>query len=131
MTIQEVNRLFINEQGEQWLHVRPQDYVMGIADLTGELMRHAIATVTSGQYEKAMEICKLLRTVSTDCEVLAGSSLPLLSKKMSAMRSSVAKVERACYAFQIRGSEYPKEMFQAIIRVAGVRHCLGSAGIVF
>ncbi|RUS13325.1 hypothetical protein BC938DRAFT_477958, partial [Jimgerdemannia flammicorona] len=44
-----------------------------------------------------------------------------LGKKMDVMRSSLAKVEDACYAIRIRGSEYPKEMYQDIIRTHQTR----------
>ncbi|KAF7725207.1 hypothetical protein EC973_000373 [Apophysomyces ossiformis] len=57
-----------------------------------------------------------------DLELLAGTSLPILQKKMGALRSSLLKVERACYAFQIRGSEYPKEMYHTIIRECQSRY---------
>ncbi|KAL1932847.1 hypothetical protein VTP01DRAFT_8525 [Rhizomucor pusillus] len=113
---EEIDSLFRDEDGNQWLYIQPEDYVLGLADFTGEMMRYAINTVTTGNYDKAMEICHFLRELSTDFEMLAASSLPILNKKMSTFRSSLAKVERACYAFQIRGSEYPKEMYQTIIR---------------
>ncbi|KAI8139491.1 hypothetical protein BJV82DRAFT_521654 [Fennellomyces sp. T-0311] len=87
-------------------------------------MRYAISVITSGEYDQALSICRFLRLISTDCDILAGSSLPQLNKKMKALRSSIAKVERgkSCYAFQIRGSEYPKEMYQQIIRDVQARY---------
>ncbi|CDH55779.1 translin-associated protein x [Lichtheimia corymbifera JMRC:FSU:9682] len=128
ITKEEVDNYFKDEEGKQWIEVRAQDYVLGLADFTGELMRYAISAVTSGNYKHAMDICTLLRNISTDCEMLAGSSLPILNKKMGAMRASVGKVERACYAFQIRGSEYPKEMYQSIIRDQQARFEEGRRG---
>ncbi|KAG0174906.1 hypothetical protein DFQ28_006932 [Apophysomyces sp. BC1034] len=50
----------------------------------------------------------------------------MLQKKMGALRSSLRKVEQACYAFQIRGSEYPKEMYHTIIRQHQSRHNEGN-----
>ncbi|KAI9496679.1 Translin [Zychaea mexicana] len=112
---EEIDKLFQDEDGDQWLYVRAEDYVLGIADFTGELMRYAINIITNGNYDQALQICRFLRQISTDCEILAGSSLPQLGKKMGALRST-------CYAFQIRGSEYPKEMYQQIIRDVQSRH---------
>ncbi|KAI7847487.1 Translin [Circinella umbellata] len=112
----EIDQLFQDENGNQWLYVRDEDFILGIADFTGELMRHAIHIITTGNYDQSLEICRFLRQINIDCDIVAGSTLPQLNKKMGALRSSIAKVERACYAFQIRGSEYPKEMYQQIIR---------------
>lgn len=62
--------------------------------------------------------------------------MPQLSKKLGALKGSIKKVEQgthsiylikcklgadttitaACYTFQIRGSEYPKEMYLTIIK---------------
>lgn len=37
--------------------------ILGLADLTGELMRYAIQIVSSGKYDRAMTICKTLRDI--------------------------------------------------------------------
>ncbi|KAI9268346.1 Translin [Phascolomyces articulosus] len=122
VTKSEINCLFQDEAGNQWLFVRDEDFILGIADFTGELTRYAINIITTGKYEQALKICRFLRQINTDCDILAGSTLPQLNKKMVALRSSIAKVERACYAFQIRGSEYPKEMYHQIIREVQSRY---------
>ncbi|ORE02613.1 hypothetical protein BCV72DRAFT_180043, partial [Rhizopus microsporus var. microsporus] len=79
-------------------------------------MRYAIQIVSSGKYEQAMTICKTLREIDQDFELIASAYLPILHKKMGALRASIKKVEQACYTFQIRGSEYPKEMYMTIIK---------------
>ncbi|KAI8974670.1 hypothetical protein BDB01DRAFT_728709 [Pilobolus umbonatus] len=79
-------------------------------------MRYAISGVASGQYEQSLLICSLLRKLETEFEILAAAHLYQLSKKMGALKSSIKKVEQACYTFQIRGSEYPKEVYMQIIK---------------
>lgn len=122
-------------------------------------MRYAIYVVSTGRYDQAMAICILLRKIdignnvrigiwatcilshfsTIDFELIASSYLPVLFKKMGALKGSIKKVEQgnyhastylfqqsspsnvssnliACYTFQIRGSEYPKEMYLAIIK---------------
>lgn len=37
--------------------------ILGLADCTGELMRYAIYVVSTGKYDQAMVICKLLRKI--------------------------------------------------------------------
>ncbi|KAI8059824.1 Translin [Thamnidium elegans] len=107
---------YFKEAGQQWLPVKTQDYILGLADFTGELMRYAIYVVSAGKYDQAMIICKLLNKIDIDFELIAASYLPLLFKKMGALKGSIKKVEQACYTFQIRGSEYPKEMYLSIIK---------------
>ncbi|CEG67682.1 hypothetical protein RMATCC62417_04075 [Rhizopus microsporus] len=116
ITKQEIDSYFEDEENGKWLSVRGEDYILGLGDLTGELMRYAIQIVSSGKYEQAMTICKTLREIDQDFELIASAYLPILHKKMGALRASIKKVEQACYTFQIRGSEYPKEMYMTIIK---------------
>lgn len=108
-----------------------EDYVLGIYDMTGELMRFAItAMATSGELPKpdasgsdAMEVdaasASSQRTILTDLRQLR-SALESLNtsntgpfgkeadKKADVMRQSVEKVERALYGLTVRGAERPK-----------------------
>ncbi|CAO3612757.1 unnamed protein product [Mucor hiemalis] len=107
---------FFKDGNQQWLEVKAEDYILGLGDFTGELMRYAIYIVSSGGYDQAMIICKLLRKLDIEFELVAASCLPQLFKKMGALKGSIKKVEQACYNFQIRGSEYPKEVYLSIIK---------------
>ncbi|EPB83682.1 hypothetical protein HMPREF1544_09532 [Mucor circinelloides 1006PhL] len=98
ITKEQVDGYFKDEQGQMWVPVKTEDYILGLADCTGELMRYAIYVV------------------STDFDIIATSYMPQLSKKLGALKGSIKKVEQACYTFQIRGSEYPKEMYLTIIK---------------
>ena len=111
-----------------------EDYVLGIYDMTGELMRFGItAMATSGELPRpdapattggeAMEVdsasAASQRTILTDLRQLR-SALESLNtsgtgpfgkeadKKADVMRQSVEKVERALYGLTVRGAERPK-----------------------
>ncbi|OJJ34487.1 hypothetical protein ASPWEDRAFT_173902 [Aspergillus wentii DTO 134E9] len=113
----------------QGLLVTEEDYVMGLFDLTGEMMRFAITSLSAGGQAK-----------DTDTDQAGGHNLPKLpssqagivvdlrgmrssfesltvprrhamfkdmSKKVDVMQNSVEKVERAAYGILVRGSERP------------------------
>lgn len=100
------------------------DYVLGIFDLVGELMRFAITTMaTTGSLpgSKAGEdsaeerdILMDLRLLRTSLEALdttsyGGTGLGRdVEKKMEVMKTCVEKVETAVYGMIIRGRERPK-----------------------
>lgn len=113
--------------------VTEEDYLLGIFDLTGEMMRVAITTLSAGNAqpkastehptanaEKApalpqsqANIVVDLRTLRARLEELsvprrhAGSMLRDMHKKVEVMQNSVEKVERAAYGILVRGSERP------------------------
>ena len=115
-----------------------EDYVLGIYDMTGELMRFAITAMAtsgalprpesaagSGSGSDAMEVDSASaanasqRTILTDLRQLR-SALESLNtsgtgpfgkeadKKADVMRQSVEKVEWALYGLTVRGAERPK-----------------------
>lgn len=95
-----------------------EDYILGVYDFTGEVMRFAItAMATSGALpavessnEGEMEVEGERRTVLDDLRVLrtvlegfnagGGPFGKDCEKKMDVMRASVEKVERALYVLQ-------------------------------
>ena len=97
------------------------DYVLGIFDLVGELMRFAItAMATTGSLpgstggDKARDILMDLRSLRTSFQALdttscGGTGLGKdVEKKMEVMKTCVEKVETAVYGMIIRGRERPK-----------------------
>lgn len=99
----------------------PDDYVLGIFDLVGELMRFAITTIaTTGALPGAQSelgehnVLEDLRALRTSFEALdttscGGTGLGKdVEKKMEVMKTCVEKVETAVYGLTIRGSERPK-----------------------
>lgn len=112
-----------------------EDYVLGIYDMTGELMRFSITAMAmngalptptptpTASSNDAMELdsasAPSQRTILTDLRQLR-SALESLNtsatgpfgkeadKKADVMRQSVEKVERALYGLTVRGAERPK-----------------------
>ena len=102
------------------------DYILGLFDLTGELMRFAITGMaTNGALPRGSahdpgnegnDILSDLRSLRAAFETLdvthsSADGSPLkrdLEKKMEVMKTSVEKVENAVYGMIIRGKERPK-----------------------
>ncbi|KAG0151826.1 hypothetical protein CROQUDRAFT_56721 [Cronartium quercuum f. sp. fusiforme G11] len=85
-----------------------EDYAGGVADLTGELMRHAINSVGTGSgkgAEVTKEIILFIRTLSIQLNGLA-PHLYRFDQKMTTMQSSLKKIENAAYTIKVRGAEY-------------------------
>lgn len=102
------------------------DYVLGLFDLTGELMRFGITSMaTNGALPRGAsgpggsegrDILADLRVLRTSFESLDTSSSSSdwsylkrdIEKKIEVMKQSVEKVENAVYGMIIRGRERPK-----------------------
>jgi predicted translin family RNA/ssDNA-binding protein len=95
------------------------DYILGLFDMTGELMRYAITKLaTSGdlpasKFERGgANILTTLQDLRTNLEALDVSGSYGLAKdiqqKMTTTKSSVEKVEKAVYEMTVRGNERPK-----------------------
>lgn len=90
------------------LRINVLDYLLGLADLTGELMRLAIARVSEGELEFAEKICSFARDIYREFTLVVPSmdDSTDMKTKMDTMLQSVVKIENACYGVHVRGSEY-------------------------
>ena len=95
----------------------PIDYILGVADLTGELMRMSINYIGAGNHEKSHEICLFLREIHDQFLLFSGREFKDLKQKIRVLRQSLQKVENACYTLHIRGSEVPKHMLVDLIKM--------------
>ena len=94
------------------------DYILGLFDMTGELMRYAITRMaTTGELPASkstgeVNILTMLQDLRTKLEALDVSSSFGLAKnieqKIGTTRASVEKVENAVYSMTVRGKERPK-----------------------
>ena len=96
------------------VYVPPAEYVLGISDVAGELMRIAIHSVGVGDKETPLVICRTLRELCTMMSSLYGIARDL-PQKLSSLRQSLAKVEAACYAIHVRGSELPDHLLTSML----------------
>ena len=116
ITIEEAQKLL-----PESINLTGDDYVLGIFDLVGELMRFAITTMaTTGELPKTgkdgeqRDILMDLRSLRTSFQALdttscGGTGLGKdVEKKMEVMKTCVEKVETAVYGMIIRGRERPK-----------------------
>jgi len=86
------------------------DYILGLADLTGELMRNAINSVAAGNTEACFSLLNLLQQIDEGFSKLDKALIPrYVERKLGEFKRSLKKVEDACYAINVRGSELPKD----------------------
>lgn len=90
--------------------VTPSDYLLGIADLTGELMRMCINSVGNGDIDTPFQLSQFLRQIHDGFSYIGNTGPYEVSKKLHTLRQSLGKVEDACYTLRVRGSEIPKHM---------------------
>lgn len=96
------------------------DFVLGLADLTGELMRLCINAVGSGNRELPFILLPFFRALFCGFHFF-GPELKYMNQKMAVLRSSIGKVENVCYTLKVRGSEMPKQMLMDVINTSSVR----------
>ncbi|KAL6487664.1 hypothetical protein MHYP_G00042900 [Metynnis hypsauchen] len=109
--------------------VTPTDYLLGVADLTGELMRMCISSVGNGDMDTPFELSSFLRDIHDGFSYIGNMGPYEVSKKLHTLRQSLGKVEDACYMLKVRGSEIPKHMLADVLssRTALLDHDEGVA----
>ncbi|KAI8719632.1 hypothetical protein NCS52_00744400 [Fusarium sp. LHS14.1] len=93
------------------LVLTPNDYMYGVFDLFGELMRFAtVTTAQTGELAgvKDRNIMGDIQELGCAFEILPDVPTKDWRGKMGAMRQSVKKVEKLGYGLVVRGSERPK-----------------------
>ncbi|TXG56690.1 hypothetical protein EZV62_018003 [Acer yangbiense] len=97
LNLEEINATFLplSDPSLEPLKVNVLDYLLGLADLTGELMRLAIGRISDGEFEYAEKICRFVRDIYRELTIL----FPLMDDnsdmkmKMDTMLQSVVKIE--------------------------------------
>ena len=100
------------------VHIPPGEYLLGIADLTGELMRMTITWVGKGDFETPFKVVEFMRLIDHAFMSFKDISRDL-SRKLRVLCQSIQKVEKACYNLQIRSSEIPLEMLVEMLAADG------------
>merc|ERR1712224_542509 len=78
------------------IHIPPMEYILGLADLTGELMRMAIHSVGAGEVDTAFSLCSFMREIHQEI-LQQGATTRDLRQKINVLYASIKKVETACY----------------------------------
>lgn len=110
LNLDEINAalLPLSDPSLEPLQINILDYILGLADLTGELMRLAIGRVSDGELEYAEKICRFVREIYRELTLVAPKmdDSSDMRSKMDTMLQSVMKIENACFSVHVRGSEY-------------------------
>lgn len=96
------------------------DYIFGIADFTGELMRKCINTLGSGNVNECFKLCNYVKIINTGFLGLVVPGNREFNRKSYTLRQSLQKMELVCYNIHVRGSEIPKHMLLNVIESSDV-----------
>ncbi|KAG2274801.1 hypothetical protein Bca52824_057356 [Brassica carinata] len=102
-TLDEINStlLPLSDPSLEPLHINILDYILGLADLTGELMRMAIGSLSDGEVEFAQRICQFVRQIHRELLLV----VPQMNDSYD-MKSKMEVMLQTCFSVHVRGSEY-------------------------
>ncbi|GMK55859.1 hypothetical protein CspeluHIS016_0209150 [Cutaneotrichosporon spelunceum] len=100
------NALVSEETGKNLVVITPEDYILGMSDLTGELMRYATNALSTGDHNTPLAVCNFVRVVKSLFDGIGPSVLYKLKKKQEETTRSLEKIERVCYALRLRLVEF-------------------------
>ncbi|XP_023002801.1 translin-associated protein X [Cucurbita maxima] len=110
LSLDEINAVLLplSDPSLEPLQINNLDYILGLADLTGELMRLAIGRISDGELEFAKKICRFVRDIYRELTLLVPhmDDNSDMKMKMDTMLQSTMKIENACFSVHVRGSEY-------------------------
>ncbi|RVW44591.1 Translin-associated protein X [Vitis vinifera] len=111
LILDEINAtlLPLSDPSHQPLQINILDYLLGLADLTGELMRLAIGRISDGELEYAEKICGFVRDIYRELTLLAPhmDDNTDMKTKMDTMLQSVMKIENGYFSFSGNRSRKP------------------------
>ncbi|XP_015071589.1 translin-associated protein X isoform X2 [Solanum pennellii] len=97
LTLDEMNATLIplSDPSVEPLQINILDYILGLADLTGELMRLAIGRISEGELDFAEKICSFVREIYRNLTLIAPEmdDSSDMKQKMETMLQSVMKIE--------------------------------------
>ncbi|KAL7752849.1 ESCRT-0 subunit protein hse1 [Sorochytrium milnesiophthora] len=112
ISLQEVQDIL----GQDVCRITADDYLLGICDLSGELMRYAINVAARADTDKARSVLGFLRGLrSAFYHVSPTGSAREIGKKLVVMDQSIAKVEKACASLSMRKDEYPPHLLKEML----------------
>lgn len=93
------------------------DFLLGLADLTGELMRLCVNAVGSGNMALPFSLLPFFRAISCGCHGIR-YGMRFWYQKMTVLQASLRKVENVCYTLKVRGSEMPNHALMDVFTTA-------------
>lgn len=102
--------LTFNEDNQQVVTcmLPPIEYMLGLLDMTGELMRKCINSLGSGDVDSCFESCDCLRSLYTGFMSIGNTHNREWSRKIYTLKQSLSKAENVCYNVKVRGKEAAK-----------------------
>lgn len=121
----DIKRKFIYEQPEDEngldemktvsLFVTPADYLLGLEDSTGEMMRLCINSLATGNVDGSFKSCSFVRNLYTRFLSLNNVGSKEFFKKLNVTKQSLEKMENFCYMIHTRASEIENKMIADIV----------------
>ncbi|XP_055687879.1 translin-associated protein X [Lutzomyia longipalpis] len=105
--VQERLKYNVEEKSIECL-VQPIEFMLGIADMTGEVMRRCVNSLGSGDVDGCFNANRFLQTLFTGYIGLGATHNREMSRKMHTLRQSIMKTEAVCYNLKVRGKEAAK-----------------------
>jgi predicted translin family RNA/ssDNA-binding protein len=88
--------------------VGEEDFLLGILDIGGELMRMATNLTSRGEFDAAVRVTEFLKAFEAEVSKLSEAELSREFKfKKKALLQSVRKVEKLAFEFELRRVEFP------------------------
>ncbi|XP_014603916.1 PREDICTED: translin [Polistes canadensis] len=94
--------LGIKSNREDGFHLDLEDFLMGLLQLSAELSRFAVNSVTNGDYNRPIEIAKFVNELNAGFRLLNLKN-DALRKRFDALKYNVKKIEEVVYDLSIRG----------------------------
>uniref|UniRef100_A0A1Q3G3L6 Translin associated factor x n=1 Tax=Culex tarsalis TaxID=7177 RepID=A0A1Q3G3L6_CULTA len=86
----------------------PMDFVLGVGDLSGEIMRKCINSLGSGDVESCFEHCRFMQELYKGFVSVGNPRNRDFNQKLFTLRQSLLKSENVCYNVKVRGGEAAK-----------------------
>lgn len=97
-----------SEDGQKtYVLVEPMEFILGVGDLTGELMRKCINSLGSGDISSSFNIANSLKSFYTCYKGLNVHNREL-GRKLQTLRNSLLKTDNVSYNIKIRSEEAVK-----------------------
>lgn len=94
--------------------LNPTDFILGLCDVSGEVMRKCINNLGSGQIQGCFETCDFVRNLYCGFNSAGLYRIKNMSQKASTLMQNLLKMEKICYNIQVRGSELPQHSLSNI-----------------
>ncbi|XP_012252418.2 translin isoform X2 [Athalia rosae] len=94
--------LGVKSNREDGFHLDLEDFLIGLLQLSSELCRFAINSVTSGDYDRPIEISRFVNELNAGFRLLNLKN-DSLRKRFDALKYDVKKIEEVVYDLSIRG----------------------------